>query len=275
MSLVAEWQQAFCERLFLEFYRPVAILYSIPSSAVVALYPVRGFLFLYSNFAQLEPLVASVLLPYCMVHAYTYSILLGALSLNIYISCLILGPVGIQTGVISAICQCSSVNNYIYRKFVLPGKLDKVFDTSLCILGLDSVVVPGKLKRLVPKTLGSKVMDVNPITVGSQMVHLMYKVAVSFIPILGPLVLGYNKSIAFAMDTQSRFWKLTRMRDRQLKYYAKDHELNLVVFGTICQLLEAIPCLGLFFCFTNTCAAAMMAADDYKTQRGHPEVTQA
>lgn len=263
--LYSDWQSAVLERIIMEFGRPLSIVSQLPDSADAILYPFRGVSFFVSNYSRLLPLFLSVVIPYGIIHLYTYTILLLALlPLNIFIHSLYMGPFGVQFGIISAFHQCSCVNNYIFKEFLIPGKLAKVFDTTLCIIGLDRVVIPGKLKRVIPKSFGSKIMDINIISLLSQITHLLYKVFVSFIPILGPVITGYNRSIAISINSQKRMWQLTRMRPRQIKYYSKEHELHLFIFGAICQFLESIPVIGLFFCFTNTCAGALIAGDGYK-----------
>lgn len=268
-NLYIDWQGAIVDRVFMESSRPLRVFYQFSQCSNAFLYPFTGISFFFSNFTQLSPILLSVMIPYGIIHVYTYSILLTALlPLNMFIHSLYMGPFGIQLGIISAIHQCSCVNNYIFKQFLIPGKLTKVFDTTLCISGLDRIVIPGKLKRLVPKSFGSKIMDLNLISIASQLAHLTYKVFVSFIPIFGPIVTGYNRSISISMDSQSRMWQLTRLRHRQIKYYAKENEVSLFIFGSICQFLESIPFLGLFFCFTDTCGGALMAGDVYKIE--HP-----
>ncbi|KAG0678249.1 60S acidic ribosomal protein P2 [Pichia californica] len=172
-----------------------------------------------------------------------------------------LGPIGIQIGILNTVQQCSCINSYIFKNYLIAGKLNKVFDTTLCLSGMDRVVIPGKLKRLVPQTLGTQLLDINPLSIILSISHIIYIVFISLIPILGTIITEYNHILNTGSSSQTRFWQLSRKRPRQQKYYVKEQEGLYLSFGFVCQIMENIPIFGLFFTFTDTIGAAILAKD--------------
>lgn len=271
MSLVTDWQRALQERIVLEVTHPFIVIYSVFTTTSY-LYPFKGILFFIQNYVPLLPLYLSIFIPYGLLHLYIFSILLFALlPINLFIYTLTNGPIGVQIAIIITIQQCSYFNNYIFKNFLIRGKLNKIFDTTLCLVGLDRIVIPGKLKRKVPQTIIAQILEINPISLTCAIASIIYQVVISFIPIVGSLLLSYNKAINTTATLQNRFAQLTRQRPRQIKYTIKEHEAEFFSFGFTCQLLESIPFFGVFFCFTDCIGAALMAADAY---RGNPDTRQ-
>lgn len=259
-----DWEDALQARIIMEISRPFNVVAQLATTQGY-LYPFRGFLFFWQNYQQLLPIYLSVIIPYGIIHIYVYTILLVAiLPLNLLVHTLSTGPIGIQVALIISFQQCSALNNYILKNFLIVGKLNKVFDTTMCLVGLDRVVVPGKLKRQVPQTLGAQLMEINPINIFLFTYSLLRSIVLSFIPILGSVIFEYNGAIRTAEFSQRRMWKLTRQRPRQIKYKVKENEGIFLTFGMVCQFLESIPFLGLMFCFTDQVGAALMAADNYR-----------
>lgn len=268
-SIYVDWQNAVQARVVMEVSRPFNVAYQLITTQGY-LYPFRGFVFFWQNYQPLLPIFLSVVVPCGILHIYVYTILLWAiLALNLVIHTLTAGPIGVQMAIIVSFQQCSCVNNYIFKNYLIKGKLNKVFDTTLCIVGLDRVVIPGKLKRLVPQTLGAQLMEINPINIAIFASSLIYSIAVSCIPVIGAAIFEYNNALRTAEFSQQRMWRLTRQRPRQMKYQVKENEGVYLTFGFVCQLLEGIPILGLLFCFTNHVGAALLAADIYNNNNNN------
>ncbi len=266
--LRADWQNAVTARIAHEVTRPLNVANQLMTTDGF-LYPFRGVYFFCQHYQQMLPIFLSVVLPYAVLHLYIYTILLAAiLPLNLVIHTLTSGPLGIHTGIFNTLHQCSCLNNYIFKNYLIKGKLNKIFDTTLCLVGLDRVVIPGKLKRLVPQTLGAQLMEVNPINLTITIARALYTVIVSLIPIIGTFASHYNRAIYTASSSQERMMRLTRQRPRQVSYQVKEHEGELFTFGLVCMFLEGLPFLGLLFCFTDHVGAALLASDLYKGTNG-------
>jgi hypothetical protein len=266
--LYKDWQYAIQSRMNLEVSRPFNVfLQLIKTNGWI--YPIKGFIFFWENYQKLLPIFLSVVLPYTVLHFYVYTILIFAiLPINLVICTLTTGPIGVQIAVFQSFQQCSCLNSYIFKNYLIKGKLNKVFDTTLCINGLDRIVIPGKLKRLVSQTLGAQLMEINMINLIIFLSSSIYSICISSIPILGTISIYYNTAIKTAELSQQRMWQLTRQRPRQVRYHIKENEGEFLMFGITCQILESLPVLGLLFCFTNHVGAALLATDIYKRSTG-------
>lgn len=256
-----EWGRAVRARVNQQIRRPVNVTAQLLTFNGVT-YPLKGLIFFCNNYQQLLPILLSVILPQLALHGYVYFVLFWALlPLNVAICSLSCGPLGVQFGIIQTIQQCSWITNYVYKTYFIKGKLNKIFDTTLCINGYDRVVIPGKLKRLVPQTLGAQFMEMNPINLFMFLFQTFYKCFISLIPIIGSVSMFYNQSVFIAEQSQTRMWQLTRQRPRQIKYKINQFEGDMFLFGLVCQILESIPILGVFFCFTDHVGAALFACE--------------
>lgn len=259
--IYVDWQHAVQARIRMEFSRPYMVIYQLLTTQGY-LYPFKGISFFLDNYTTFLPIFLSVLIPYTILHCYIYSALFFViLPLNLVVNTLALGPIGIQIGILNTVQQCSCINSYIFKNYLIAGKLNKVFDTTLCLSGMDRVVIPGKLKRLVPQTLGTQLLDINPLSIILSISHIIYIVFISLIPILGTIITEYNHILNTGSSSQTRFWQLSRQRPRQQKYYVKEQEGLYLSFGFVCQIMENIPIFGLFFTFTDTIGAAILAKD--------------
>lgn len=256
-----EWMNAVRARINQQITRPIHVTAQLVTLNGF-LYPFKGMLFFLDNYQQLLPIMLSVLIPQILLHFYVYFILLWALlPLNMAICTLSCGPLGVQFGICQTIQQCSWITNYVYKTYFIKGKLNKIFDTTLCLNGCDRIVIPGKLKRVVPQTLGSQIMELNPINLIVFLIQTAYSCFISSIPIVGFISMLYNQSVFTGQQSQNRMWQLTRQRPRQIRYKIKQFEGDLFLFGVACQALESIPFLGALFCFTDHVGAALFACD--------------
>lgn len=256
-----EWANAVRARINQQITRPIHVTAQLLTLNGL-LYPFKGILFFIDNYQQLLPIMLSVLIPQLLLHVYVYFILFWALlPLNMAICTLSCGPLGVQFGICQTIQQCSWITNHVYKTYFIKGKLNKIFDTTLCLNGCDRIVIPGKLKRLVPQTLGAQIMELNPINLTIFLIQTTYTCIISFIPIIGSISMFYNQSVFTGEQSQKRMWQLTRQRPRQVRYKIKEIEGDLFLFGVACQVLESIPLLGALFCFTDHVGAALFACD--------------
>lgn len=263
-NFYSDWQKAVQRRFIMEISRPLNLVNNILTTQGF-IYPFKGIAFFFCYYKQLLPIYLSVVIPYSILHFYICVVLfIVILPINLFICSMTLGPLGVQMSILTTFQQCNCLNNYIFKEFLIKGKLNKVFDTTLCLTNLDSIVIPGRVKRVVPQTLGAKLMEINPINFSLFLLNLMYAIVLSFIPVVSTVSIYFNQSISIASSSQDRFWKLTRKTDRQIKYDIKDNEGEFLTFGMVCQVLENLPVLAIFFCFTNHVGAALLAGDRYK-----------
>lgn len=61
--------------------------------------------------------------------------------------------------------------------------------------------------------------------------------------------------------THARYFQLKGMNAAQKERYVEARKGSYTAFGVPAVLLEMVPLAGILFAFTNTCGAALMAAD--------------
>ncbi|KAF9356800.1 hypothetical protein BGX26_004714 [Mortierella sp. AD094] len=83
----------------------------------------------------------------------------------------------------------------------------------------------------------------------------------NFFPLAGQVAFCYINGRARVPDIHRKYFDLKGMTDNERKDWIKKREHHYVAFGFVCQALELVPVLGIFFSFTNTIAAALWAID--------------
>ncbi|KAF8977325.1 hypothetical protein BGZ46_007479 [Entomortierella lignicola] len=83
----------------------------------------------------------------------------------------------------------------------------------------------------------------------------------NFFPLAGQIAFCYINGKARVPDIHRKYFDLKGMTDTERKDWIKKRETQYTAFGFVCQGLELIPVLGIFFSFTNTIGAALWAID--------------
>lgn len=210
MSILKDWQRVQHSRMGLQLSRLFNVVPHLLSSHGIG-YPFQGIFFLLKNAKQLLPIFLSVVIYYTLLHFYIHTMLyVTPLPLNLAISTLSVGPRGVQIACWQTFQQFPSLNNYIFKNYILEGKLNKSFDTTLSLTGLDTVVIPGKLKGLVSQTMGAQIMEINPLNAfflfSFFFPTLLYESMSGVIPIFRCIASQYNSALRAAENTQLRMW---------------------------------------------------------------------
>lgn len=116
--------------------------------------------------------------------------------------------------------------------------------------GTDSIARLGKLMkkpfaRFTPKAL---------------IRYLMY-LPLNFIPVVGTVLFIILQGRKAGPQAHARYFQLKKMNARQKEDFVEKHQAAYTSFGVPATLLELVPFVGIFFAFTNTCGAALWAAD--------------
>ncbi|KAF9104416.1 hypothetical protein BGX27_010106 [Mortierella sp. AM989] len=83
----------------------------------------------------------------------------------------------------------------------------------------------------------------------------------NFLPVIGQIVFCYINGKARVPDIHAKYFDLKGMTDDERKDWIKKRQNHYTTFGFMCQVLELVPVLGIFFSFTNTIGAALWAID--------------
>lgn len=175
------------------------------------------------------------------------------------------GPTGLVGASIGMMQQSLAITRGISELFLFPRPLRILFDGVLVQEGCDKLVLAGRLSRLdVEDDEHQKVFDYIK-TVPRKMFFpkwffkLLFRIGLTFIPIVGPAALILLDARPTAVRCQGRYFELKNWDDAQVKYWVRRHWLQYMAFGVVSAALEAIPVIGFVFLFTNTAAGALWA----------------
>lgn len=175
------------------------------------------------------------------------------------------GPSGIVTAWIAILHESTVAAHLFAEATVLPTPLRGVFDSVLSREGFDSLVVKGRLRRVIRPTFFSRLkMSIKnaprSIMFPAWVIQCSIKVALHFLPVFGPVLLVLMDGPKHARRCHRRYFELKGFDQNQEDQYVHDHRGQYLGFGMVSAALESLPAVGLFFAFTNTTAAALWAA---------------
>ncbi|ODV86244.1 hypothetical protein CANARDRAFT_27497 [[Candida] arabinofermentans NRRL YB-2248] len=267
--LQSHLMDAIIARFKQEFSRPITIYHGITQTNSIS-FPLKGIVY-YFQHPKLWPMFIRILPPLLIVHL---TVLIGIFATlfpfnaaSLIITC---GPLALFPATFLTLQESGFVSSFILSNYLTPKPMDNLFDYVLCLEGLEKVVIPGKLKRVVGPSFGDFVVEKTiwfPFEFPFMFVGFMRPIVLSCIPILGHWILNLENATTKGESSQSRYYKLARLRDRQINYLAKEREGDYLSFGIVATFLESIPLLGTFFYFTNQIGGALMAANYYKEGR--------
>ncbi|GMG35059.1 unnamed protein product [Ambrosiozyma monospora] len=269
MPTFEETSIAVVDRINMEISRPVNVVLGLFTSGTF-LFPFYGIIYFFRNPA-LWVLYLQTLPPTIIIYTWVYlSVLFLLAPLNVSVSIACMGPPGFFLGYGITVQEINFISHYILSNYFIPMPLTILFDTVLYTEGLDRVVFPGKLKRVVGPSFGDKVVQSAiwlPITFPLSCLSFIRFVIIRCIPVIGPIVTYMNNLTKRGNSSQRRFYRLRKFRKRQVRYLMKEREGEYMAFGLVCTILESIPVLGPFFNFTNQIGGALMAVHYYKKGR--------
>lgn len=230
------------------------------------LYPLRGFAYffthpvLWGNLCLLSvPQVLITVSVFVVAYAFLYPPQAAlAFILN--------GPAGPVATFISMFQQASAINLSISQMFLYPKALYILFDGVLTEEGMDSIILNGKMsappafeesdyRRTVNwfKTVPRKLL------LPKWLVMIIFRFAISFIPIIGPMILIYLDAPGTTQRCLGRYFELKGYDKTMIDAFIRRHKTKWSAFGISATILEAIPFIGFVFLFTNTAAGALWA----------------
>ncbi|KAH3662245.1 hypothetical protein OGAPHI_005493 [Ogataea philodendri] len=260
---------AISARLQMEILRPFTVARGIIQSGA-AQFPIQGVIYFFQN-PQLWPLYLRMVPPILIVHVSVFlSVFSTLFLLNVSAAMCCCGPFGLLVGAGITAQEANFITSYILDNYLIPRPMDSLFDTVLCQEGMESVVIPGKLKRVVGPSFGDRLWETSlwtTVTFPSDIYSTLRPVGLSFIPVFGPMALSFNGAVAKGNSFEKRFYRLSRLRGRQVKYLIKEREGDYWSFGFVANILESVPLLGTFFYFTNQIGGALLAVKYYQEGR--------
>ncbi|KAK1090670.1 hypothetical protein LTR48_007846 [Friedmanniomyces endolithicus] len=90
--------------------------------------------------------------------------------------------------------------------------------------------------------------------------YFMY-LPLNFTPVVGTVAFVALQGRKNGPSAHNRYFQLKGMNKTQQEQFVQEHQGAYTSFGVASTLLEMVPILGIFAAYTNTCGAALWAAD--------------
>ncbi|KAK3674316.1 hypothetical protein LTR78_005785 [Recurvomyces mirabilis] len=229
-------------------------------------YPLRGILFLATHkdlykplFARLAPTLTLGVGITTIMFLFTY---LPQVAVLVFTS----GPLAALTTVLLVLSESSTLTMVLSKALLIEDGLIDTFDGTLLSKGHADLVAKdrqvksggagdaiARLGKLVSKPF-------QKFTPSAIVKYFMY-LPLNFIPVVGTVAFVVLQGRRSGPSAHARYFQLKGMNAAQKEKFIEDHQGGYTSFGVVATLLEMIPVLGIFMAFTNTCGAALWAAE--------------
>jgi len=174
------------------------------------------------------------------------------------------GPIAVVSTIMLVLSESSTITNVLARSFFIEDALLDTFDGTLVSKNQTNIVSEGRqlkagsdsmarLGKLVKKPFAK-------FTPKALIRYLMY-LPLNFIPVVGTVLFILLQGRKTGPQAHARYFQLKKMSAHQKEEFVEKRQAAYTSFGVPATLLELVPFVGIFFAFTNTCGAALWAAD--------------
>lgn len=177
------------------------------------------------------------------------------------------GPTGVVGAFIAMLQQAVAISRGLSELFLLPKPLKTIFDGVLVQKGSDKIVLAGRQPRTnVDEPDFQRVINYakaapRKILMPVWLFKLLIRVALNFVPILGPVALIFMDAPGTAERCLGRYFELRDWDEQRIRHYMRTNWDQCLAFGFVAAGLESLPFTGFAFTFTNTAGGALWAAD--------------
>ncbi|KAI5203977.1 hypothetical protein E4T39_03888 [Aureobasidium subglaciale] len=242
----------------------VASLANDAAQSGAYLYPIRGIFYFLSNRELWKPLAAK-LLPTIALGVTT---LAGVFFFGYLPQAAILavfnGPLAAVNAALLCLSESSKIFNTLSKNFLVEDSLIDTFDGTLVAKGESELVAKerkvgrggdaiGRLGKIVSKPFAK--------FAPSAIIRYVMYLPLNFIPVVGTAMFILLQGKTAGPAAHSRYFQLKGMSKASQEDFIAKRQGAYTGFGTVATLLELVPIVGIFFSFTNTCGAALWAAD--------------
>lgn len=152
----------------------------------------------------------------------------------------------------------------LFLNLVLLERIQKViFDAVLNREGLYDVVFNYNIRN----ESSSKVSDIPTIIFGQLIPFVLSECACFFvqcIPLIGPLIVLLVKAPKKAFSMHQRYFKLMNFNFKKENSCFSKFRSEYLQIGVMVYVLEMIPCMTIFFLFTNNIGMALWTVDQHE-----------
>ncbi|KAK3067696.1 hypothetical protein LTR53_015284 [Teratosphaeriaceae sp. CCFEE 6253] len=176
------------------------------------------------------------------------------------------GPLAAITTALLVLSESSTLTMVLSRALLIEDTLIDTFDGTLVGKGQSDLVASnrqvksgaagdaiGRLGKLISKPF-------QKFTPTAIIRYFMY-LPLNFIPVVGTIAFVALQGRRNGPHAHSRYFQLKGMNKTEQDQFVEERKGAYTSFGVASTLLEMVPLAGIFAAYTNTCGAALWAAD--------------
>ncbi|KAF2860242.1 hypothetical protein K470DRAFT_258205 [Piedraia hortae CBS 480.64] len=230
------------------------------------LYPLRGIVYLLSHEDLRRPLISRLASTFTLGMGVTTFMFLFTYVPQVAALVFTSGPLAALTTILLVLSESSTLTTVLSRALLIDESLIDTFDGTLVSKG-ETTLVAKERKVASGRTadsiarLGKLVKKPFQRFKPEAIVRYLMYLPLNFIPIIGTATFILLQGKKYGPQTHNRYFQLKGMSRSQREQYIQENQGAYTSFGVVATLLEMVPIAGIFFVFTNTCGAALWAAD--------------
>ncbi|KAK5679403.1 hypothetical protein LTS10_008219 [Elasticomyces elasticus] len=176
------------------------------------------------------------------------------------------GPLAALTAALLVLSESSTLTMVLSRALLIEDSLIDTFDGTL--IGKGQTMLVEKDRQVKSGAAGDAIGRLGKLmtkpfqkfTPTAIVRYFMY-LPLNFIPVIGTVAFVALQGRKNGPSAHSRYFQLKGMNAGQKEKFVEERKGAYTSFGVAATLLEMIPIAGIFMAYTNTCGAALWAAD--------------
>ncbi|KAK4540602.1 hypothetical protein LTR36_009032 [Oleoguttula mirabilis] len=230
------------------------------------LYPLKGIYYLATHPDLYKPLLNRLAPTLTLGLGITVAMFLFTYLPQVAVLVWTSGPLAALSTVLLVLSESSTLTMVLSKMLLIEDSLIDTFDGTLVAQGQTELVAKqrqiksggagaafGRLGKLVSKPLAK----FSPVALIRYFMYL----PLNFIPVVGTVAFVFLQGRRNGPSAHSRYFQLKGMNGTQREKHIEERKGAYTSFGVASVLLEMVPIAGIFFAFSNTCGAALWAAD--------------
>jgi len=228
------------------------------------LYPIKGIIYFASHKDLWRPLMDKLIPTITTGISVTTAMFIFTYLPQAAVLAVFNGPFAVVSSIMLVLSESSTITNLVTRNFFIQDALVDTFDGTLVEKNQSSIVAEGRQLKSGSDAIGKlgKMLKTPfaRFTPKAMIRYVMY-LPLNFIPIVGTVLFIILQGKRFGPASHARYFQLKKMGGSRQQEFVDQRRGAYTSFGIAATVLEMIPFVGIFFAFTNTCGAALWAAD--------------
>ncbi|GAB7359564.1 hypothetical protein MBLNU230_g6752t1 [Neophaeotheca triangularis] len=243
------------------------------------IYPLKGIFYFISHKPLWKPMLSRLLPTLGLGTGVTIFMFLFTYLPQAAMLAFTSGPLAALTAMLLVASQSSTITMLLSKTLLIEDALIDTFDGTLVSRGHTALV--GRERTVKGSSAGDVVARLGKLaakpfqkfTPQAIVRYIMY-LPLNFIPVVGTALFLLAQGRKHGPNAHSRYFHLKGMNQGQKEEWLERRQGAYTSFGVPAVLLETIPIAGIFFAFTNTCGAALWAADMEQNESTAPGLQQ-